>query len=152
MTNKEHLMELVNHRAETLPVIRDILAETAISDNSYAQIFQLMFSTLADGEDNIISYCESTKEWRIGQKPLSDLKLFVLLGKVHEIVRSYVLASWDECIFSTWVETSPMVDKIKSEMLMMENIAHLKAILKAASKNMEYSNPDGTISWATDTD
>lgn len=144
-------MELVGHRPETISVIKNILAENGISDRAYAQIFQLMFYDYADGQENEVSYCKSTKEWRIGKKPLSDLRLFCLLSKVHEIVRTFVLSSWDDCIFSSWVGELPALEKARSDMMIMENLTHLRGILKAAVDNMEYK-ADGRVDWDSETD
>ena len=146
---KEQLLELIGHRNDALNIIRNILAENGISDKAYAQIFQLLYYTLADGQDHEVAYCKETKEWRMGKTPLSDLKLFCLLGRVHEVVRYYVLSSWDDCILSSWITEMPMLDKIKADMLTMENLTHLRSIFKIAVETMIYSS-DSSIAWESD--
>ena len=144
-TNKEQLMELLHGRKEIIPLIHDILAEHNISDVAYAQVFALLFSTMATNEDEEVAYCKATKDWRLGKKPLSDVKLFCLMSKVCDVVRCYVLSSWEECIFSAWV-TSKDVAKAEQEMNLLESLSHVRAILKLAAEQMPYSG-NGTISW-----
>lgn len=151
MTNKEQLIDLIGHRTEAIPVIKDILAESGISDKAYAQIFKLIYFDLAESQEHEISFCKSTKEWRIGKKPLSDLRLFCLLGKVHEIVWSFVLSSWDECIFSSWISEMPALEKAKTDMTAMETMPHLRGILKIAIENMAFKS-DSRVDWGSDTD
>lgn len=145
MSNKEHLLELIQNRTELIPFIHDILAEHHLSDTSYASIFRLAFSSMAVSPEEEVAYCKGTKEWKIGKKSLSDVKLFCLLSQVCDIVRYYVLSSWDECIFSAWTSDKEVV-KAEQEMNALESLSHLRGILKIASETMVY-NSDGTLEW-----
>lgn len=147
-TNHERLLDLLHDREEFIPLIHDSLAEHHISDDSYAQIFRLIHFSMADSPENEVAFCKGTKEWRRGKRPLSDAKLFVLLNQVCDIVRYYVLSSWDECIFSAWTSDSKEVLKVEREMETMEGLAQLRAILKGAAEMMVY-NSDGAIDWST---
>lgn len=83
---------------------------------------------------------------------LKDLKaarkLFGLLDRVCDIIRLYVRTSWDECIFSAWVSDKELV-KAETAMTSMEELAHIRNVLKLASSSMVYSS-DGTLDWGED--
>lgn len=143
-SNKEKLMDLLNDRAELLPLIHDVLAEHHITEASYAHIFRVLYSTMADDSDEV-AYCSVTKEWKCGKKTLSDIKVFNLLGQVCDIVRYYVRMSWDECIFSAWLPDQELM-KVEQSMTSMEGLSHVRGILKIAAANMVYSS-DGTMDW-----
>jgi len=144
MSNRERLNELLAGQIEILPAVHDILAEHHISDISYAKVFQLLYSASAC-EGSKVSFCNGTQEWKMGKRSLSDARLFCLLGNVCDVIHSYVLASWEECIFSAWSSDKEVL-KVEREMDEMENLTHLRSILKLAAPNMLFSS-DGTIDW-----
>ena len=147
MTNKEQLLDLIGNRTDMLPIIRDILAAERLTPKSYAQVFRLIYSTMAMTPDEQISFSKGAKEWRIGRRKLTDVKLFSRLGTVCDIIRYYVLASWDECIFSAWVASNIEVTKAEADMDKMESSSSLREIIKQAAEMMVYST-DGTIDWS----
>jgi len=143
--NKETLLKLLGGRAELIPLIHDVLAEHHLSENAYASIFKLVDYEKAAEPADIISYCAPTKEWKRGKRAISDVKLFGQLDKVCDIIHLYVKVSWEECIFSAWVEDHELV-KAEKTMAEMESLSHIRNILKIASEGMVYSS-DGTMEW-----
>jgi hypothetical protein len=148
MNNKEMLLDLLQQRQELLPVIHSILADDGISEVSYANVFSLVFFSEAQDVESEIAYCKGAEEWRQGKITLTDAKLFSLLAQVCDIVRYYVLASWDDCILSAWGKGKEIL-KAEKEMTEMESLAHLHNILKIASESMVY-NSDGVMAWVGD--
>lgn len=150
MTNKESLLELLHQREDLLPVIHSILAEDAITETSYANVFSLVFFTETEDSNSEVAYCKGAEEWRQGKQTLTDAKIFALLAQVCDIVRYYVMASWDECILSAWGNSKEIV-KVEKEMSEMESLPHLHNILKIASESMVYTS-DGVIPWIEEED
>lgn len=144
--NKELFLERIGNQTDLIPQIYNILAKDHISDKSYAAIFQLIFFDNAAKKEDVIAYCKATGDWRRGSRPISDIKLICVLDKVCEIIRYYVLASWDECIFSAWCSDEE-VTKALHEMDDMETMEHMKNISQIASESMVYSS-DGTFTWS----
>ena len=142
--NREMLMSLLDGQEESLPIIHDILAEHHLSETAYAKVFELVNFTMPTDASDTVAYCAATKEWKKGTRTISDIKLFGLLDRVCDIIRLYVRTSWDECIFSAWVS-----DKAETAMTSMEELAHIRNVLKLASSSMVYSS-DGTLDWGED--
>lgn len=143
--NREKLMKLLDGRLELLPLIHDVLAEHHLSETAYAHVFELVnYSTVTDPSD-VVAYFAPTKEWRLGKRVISDIKLFGLLDKACDIIRLYVRASWEDCIFSAWVSDAELA-KAETTMTSMENMSHIRNILAVAAKSMVF-NTDGTIDW-----
>jgi len=133
--NKARLMELLHGRAELVPLIHDILAENQLSEEAYAQVFQLVFSSKPNSSEDEVSFCRDAKEWVQGGKPLSGVKLFCVLNQVCDIIRFYTLASWEECIFSAWGSDKEVL-AAQEKMHEMESIAHMRSVLKLSAENM----------------
>jgi len=148
--NKDVLLDLLQQRQELLPLIHDILAEDAISETSYANVFSLVFFAEAQCDDKEVAYCKGAEEWRQGKIALTDAKLFSLLAQVCDIIRYYVLASWDDCILSAWGNSKEIL-RVEKEMTEMESLAHLNNILKIASTSMVYTS-DGVMAWDNEDD
>lgn len=146
MTNKEQLMELLENRTDIIPILRDILAAERLTPKSYAQVFRLLYSTMATAPEETIAFSKGTNEWRVGRKKLTDVMFFCKLGVVCNVIRYYVLASWDECIFSAWISADAEVAKAEADMEKMESSSSLREIIKYAKEMMVYSS-DGTINW-----
>lgn len=143
--NREKLMKLLDGRLELLPLIHDVLAEHHLSETAYAHVFELVnYSTVTDPSD-VVAYFAPMKEWRLGKRVISDIKLFGLLDKACDIIRLYVRASWEDCIFSAWVSDAELT-KAETAMTSMESMSHIRNILAAAAKNMVF-NTDGTMDW-----
>ena len=87
------------------------------------QQFSGCFLTMARTPEGEVTYRSEIEKWLIGEKLLSDAKLFSFLNKVCDIVRYYVLWSWDSCIFSTWNTTMYQeVVKTEKEMDIIESV------------------------------
>ena len=143
---KDELMDLLDGRTEMLPLIHDALAEHHITDASYSDIFQLLYSSHLTPPSQTVSYSAASKEWKMGKKVLSDVKVFGLLSKVCDIIRYYVRSSWEECIFSAWMDDSEL-EKTEKDMDNMESLSHVRAILKLASSSMT-SSDDVKMDWS----
>lgn len=138
-------MKLLDDRSELLPLVHDILAEHHLSEIAYANIFELVNYSMAADPSDVVAYFAPTKEWRLGKRVISDIKLFGLLDKICDIIRLYVRISWEDCIFSAWVSDAELT-KAEAAMTSMESISHIRNILETASKNMVF-NTDGTMDW-----
>ena len=82
----------------------------------------------------------------MGKRTMSDVRLFGLLAKVCDVIHLYVKSSWEDCIFSAWLDDSEMV-KAEREMLTMESLTHARAILKSAANSVATYNNDGKMDW-----
>lgn len=142
---KDQLIDLLDGRQDLIPQIHDALAEHHISDASYADVFRILYCTIDRDPSQELSYSPATKEWQMGKRVLSDVRLFGLLAKVCDVIRLYVRASWEECIFSAWLDDTEIV-KAEREMQTMESLSHARAILKAVADAVSYTN-DGKMDW-----
>lgn len=144
-TNREKLMKLLDGRPELLPLIHDVLAEHHLSETAYANVFELVNYSMATDPSDVVAYFAPTKEWRLGKRVISDIKLFGLLDRVCDIIRLYVRTSWEDCIFSAWVSDAELT-KAETAMTSMESMSHIRNILEVAAKSMAF-NTDGTMDW-----
>lgn len=143
---KDQLIDLLDGRQDLIPQIHDALAEHHISDASYADIFRILYCSVDHDPGQELSYNPSTKEWQMGKRTMSDVRLFGLLAKVCDVIHLYVKSSWEDCIFSAWLDDSEMV-KAEREMLTMESLTHARAILKSAANSVATYNNDGKMDW-----
>lgn len=100
--NYELALALAHDDTDLLEDIHDILMEFGISDEAYSKAFARMYYTEKEIGERI-SYDPSEKEWRRSGHALSDIRLVTELGKTCDLVRAYILASWDNCVFSAWM-------------------------------------------------
>lgn len=142
---KDQLIDLLDGRQDLIPQIHDALAEHHISDASYADVFRILYCTIDRDPGQELSYSPAAKEWQMGKRVMSDVRLFGLLAKVCDVIHLYVRASWEECIFSAWLDDTEIV-KAEREMQTMESLSHARAILNAAANAVSYTN-DGKMDW-----
>lgn len=144
----ELALTLAHNDIDLLEDVHETIMGTGISDETYAKIFSLMYG----GDDDLIRYFPSEKVWRRNGQQLSDMKVFTALDKTCELIRAYVLASWENCVFSAWVPRKE-VQKAEEKMDTQESIAHAKAILSLAAETMaSESSGSPKIDWAADED
>ena len=149
--NYELALALANDDTDLLEDIHDILMEFGISDEAYSKAFARMYYTEKEIGERI-SYDPSEKEWRRSGHALSDIRLVTELGKTCDLVRAYILASWDNCVFSAWMPKKE-VQKAEEKMGAMESLTHAKAIFALASELMPSSASGSTkIDWTAGDD
>jgi len=149
--NYELALALAHDDTDLLEDIHDILMEFGISDEAYSKAFARMYYTEKEIGERI-SYDPSEKEWRRSGHALSDIRLVTELGKTCDLVRAYILASWDNCVFSAWVPKKE-VQKAEEKMGAMESLTHAKAIFALASELMPSSASGSTkIDWTAGDD
>lgn len=141
----ERALELVDDDPDTLDSVHSILMKEGLSETAYAQIFALIFFQ-AKEDDEKISCSSVEKVWKRGKLTLSDMKLFSALNQCCNIIRCYVLASWENCVFSAWASKRE-VTKAEKDMEAMESLAHAKNILAAAAPLMPNNDCENRISW-----
>ena len=149
MSNKEILMDLVHNNEAIIPLIHDCLAEKGLTDAGYAAIFRLVYYSMAPSKEETVSFSKATKEWKVGDRTLSDIKLFCYLNNVCDIVRHYILSSWEACILSAWQPESKELMNAENQMGVMESLSHVRAMLKICAEAMPYSS-DGAMDWVGD--
>ena len=149
--NYELALALAHDDTDLLEDIHDILMEFGISDEAYSKAFARMYYTEKEIGERI-SYDPSEKEWRRSGHALSDIRLVTELGKTCDLVRAYILASWDNCVFSAWMPKKE-VQKAEEKMGAMESLTHAKAIFALASELMPSSASGSTkIDWTAGDD
>ena len=149
--NYELALALAHDDTDLLEDIHDILMEFGISDEAYSKAFARMYYTEKEIGERI-SYDPSEKEWRRYGHALSDIRLVTELGKTCDLVRAYILASWDNCVFSAWMPKKE-VQKAEEKMGAMESLTHAKAIFALASELMPSSASGSTkIDWTAGDD
>lgn len=149
--NYELALALAHNDTDLLKDIHDILMESGICDEAYAKTFARMYYTEKEIGERI-SYDPSEKEWRRSGHTLSDIRLVTELGKACDLIRAYILASWDNCVFSAWVSRKE-VQKADEKMAAMESLTHAKAIFALASELMPSSaSGSAKIDWTTGDD
>ena len=149
--NYELALALAHDDTDLLEDIHDILMEFGISDEAYSKAFARMYYTEKEIGERI-SYDPSEKEWRRSGHALSDIRLVTELGKTCDLVRAYILASWDNCVFSAWMPKKE-VQKAEENMGAMESLTHAKAIFALASELMPSSASGSTkIDWTAGDD
>ena len=149
--NYELALALAHDDTDLLEDIHDILMEFGISDEAYSKAFARMYYTEKEIGERI-SYDPSEKEWRRSGHALSDIRLVTELGKTCDLVRAYILASWDNCVFSAWMPKKE-VQKAEEKMGVMESLTHAKAIFALASELMPSSASGSTkIDWTAGDD
>ena len=147
--NYELALALACGDADLLEDVHDIVMEAGISDEAYARVFARMYYTGRE-EGERISYDAPEKEWRRAGHVLSDIRLVTELGKACDLLRAYVLASWDNCVFSAWVPAKE-VQKAQEKMSSMESLTHAKTIFALASELMPADNPGSAkIDWTAE--
>ena len=149
--NYELALALAHDDTDLLEDIHDILMEFGISDEAYSKAFARMYYTEKEIGERI-SYDPSEKEWRRSGHALSDIRLVTELGKTCDLIRAYILASWDNCVFSAWMPKKE-VQKAEEKMGAMESLTHVKAIFALASELMPSSASGSTkIDWTAGDD
>ena len=147
----ELALSLVHNDMDLLEDVHETIMENGISDDTYAKVFSLMFNSNRSDE-NRITFSSVEKEWKKNDRTLSDIKLFTALNQSCELVRAYVLASWENCVFSAWVSKKE-VQKAEERMDSMESMAHAKTILALAAEMMSSEALGSTkIDWAAEDD
>jgi len=144
----ELALSLADNNTDLLEELHDIITDNGITEETYARAFALLHYKDKDGDERI-SYAEAEQEWKRSGHVLSDVKLFTALNQSCELVRNYILASWENCVFSTWVSRKE-VQKAEAKMDTMESLTHAKAIITLASAYMPSTDQDIRIDWTTE--
>lgn len=145
----ELALSLAHDDIDLLEDLHEAIMTNGISDETYAKAFALMYGGNSEGESDIV-FSKTEKVWKRDGHTLSDMKLFTALNRACELVRSYTLASWENCVFSAWVPKRE-VQKAEEKMDAQESIARAKAILALAAEMMEGECPGSPkIDWETE--
>ena len=142
-------LALADNDPDILDEVHEILLQNGLSETAYAQIFMLLFYKTRSDDDRI-SCSSIQKLWKCGQQPLSDVKLFASLSQCCDLIRNYVLASWENCVLSAWTSKRELTKSMQT-MTMLESLDHAKNIISAASKLMPSDECAPEINW-TDED
>lgn len=143
----ERSLALANDDPDILDRVHEILIKDGLSENSYAQVFALLFYD-SRSPDERISCSSVEKIWKRGDHTLSDVKLFSALNQCCDLIHTYVLYSWEQCVFSAWAPRKEVV-KAESEMDAMEALNHARNIIGMAATLMPCQACDTRISWGT---
>jgi len=144
----EQALALADDDPDLLDCVHEILMKDGITDAAYAQAFARMFYT-DRAEDERISCSTIEKIWKKGGQVLSDIKLFAALSQCCDLIRTYVLASWENCVLSAWASKKEVV-KTEKDMDAMETLSHAKNIIAAAAPLMPNDVQDSKVDWSAE--
>lgn len=122
------------NQPETMTQIRQFLKTSGINEQAYADVFVLLFNTLAPNDEKV-TYIVTTNQWQMGTKIMSDAKLFVSLSRVCEVIHDCVLDEWNKSIFSAWIPAKEFA-RVENAMDHMESLSKLKAMLELAAQEI----------------
>lgn len=138
-------LSLANNNPDLLTELHEIIMENGLTEETYARAFALLCYKDKDPEARI-SYADAEQEWKRNGRTLSDVKLFAALNQCCEFVRAYIIANWENCVFSVWMSRKE-VQKAESKMDGMESMVHAKSIITLASTYMPSTEQDMRIDW-----
>ena len=119
---------------DLLDSVHKIIKEKALTEEAYAEVFELLFSTAKPEKERLVYY-PTEQVWKRGNRPMSDMKLFAAINQCCELIYAYVFYSWHNSVFAGWL---PRKELTKAEDIMaeMESLAHSKNILSLAAAKM----------------
>ena len=142
-------LSLANNNPDLLTELHEIIMENGLTEETCARAFALLCYK-DRGSETRISYADAEQEWKRNGRALSDVKLFGALNQCCEFIRAYIIASWENCVFSVWMSIKE-VQKAETKMDGMESMSHAKSIITLASAYMPSTEQDMRIDW-TDSD
>lgn len=132
---RARILELADDYDGIFTVAHDAIVTHGVSAQAYADIFKYLSCDCRRSGTQLI-YVPAKKSWRCGTKPVTDINVLQALSQVCEIVREYLLLSWEECVFSAWLPNREL-QAVEEAMDSMESFDKLKEILDLAAPNMK---------------
>lgn len=152
------ILELADNNQEIFTIAHDAIMTNGLTIQAYADIFRYLCYDARPATDRL-TYLTGSKTWRRGTKPLTDAVVLQELFRVSQIVREYVLLSWENCVFSSWLPAREL-QRAEKAMDTLESLERLKEILEASAAEMKAAgnaplpapvetDTKSSISWET---
>lgn len=130
---------------DLLDSVHKILKERGLTEEAYAEVFELLFSTAKPEKERLV-YHAAEQVWMRGNRAMSDMKLFAAINQCCELIYAYVFYSWHSSIFAGWLPRKELT-KAEDAMTEMESLAHSKNILSLAAAKMAATDTE-KIDWS----
>lgn len=131
------ILELANNDQEIFTIIHEAIATHGLTSQAYAAVFRYLCGDSRSANNRLV-YMAGSKTWKQGAKTLTDAMVLKELFRVDQMIREYVLLSWENCVFSTWLPARELQHAEKA-MDALESLDKLKETLDLASGEMKFT-------------
>lgn len=147
-----NILALADNDPEITSVVHEAIVVHGLTVEAYATVFK----HICANQPEPLCWMPTGKTWRRGGKAQTDMAVLQELATACKIIREYVLLSWENCVFSSWLPAREL-QRAERAMDAMESLDKLREILDLAAADMRPTNQggkkdEGNIDWEPPSD